>query len=84
VALEFWDGWIDARNHDWLYYPGIAVSDWPRLAHGIVEDLRQDRDISDEALLERFDFRRRPARSFLWARLKAMFGVAAMSGRGPG
>ena len=46
VALEFWDGWIDARNHDWLYYPGIAASDWPRLARGIVEDLEHNRDIS--------------------------------------
>lgn len=30
VALEFWDGWVDARNHDWQYYPGIARDDWPR------------------------------------------------------
>ena len=20
IALHFWDGWIDASNHDWRYY----------------------------------------------------------------
>jgi hypothetical protein len=20
IALNLWDGWIDSRNHDWLYY----------------------------------------------------------------
>jgi hypothetical protein len=27
IALAFWDGWIDARNHDWQYYDGIGESD---------------------------------------------------------
>jgi hypothetical protein len=76
VALEFWDGWIDARNHNWLYYPGVAADDWPRLARGIADDLQQDRDITDERVLERFDFRRRAGRSSLRARLKGMLGVA--------
>ncbi len=76
VALEFWDGWIDARNHDWLYYEGLGAGDWPLLARGIVDALRQDRDITDERVLERFDFRRRAARPSLWARLKKVFRVA--------
>jgi hypothetical protein len=76
VALEFWDGWIDARNHEWLYYPGVAAGDWPRLARAIADDLKQDRDITDKRVLERFDFRRRAGRHSLWARLKDMFGVA--------
>ncbi|HEX6733040.1 MAG TPA: hypothetical protein VF074_23665 [Pyrinomonadaceae bacterium] len=32
IALDFWDGWIDSRNHDWLYYKGIEQSDWSILA----------------------------------------------------
>ena len=32
VALNFWDGWIDSRNHDWRYYEGITQRDWPVLA----------------------------------------------------
>ena len=70
VALEFWDGWIDARNHNWMYYPGLAAGDWPRLARTIVQDLQQNREISDERVLERFDFRRRPVRTSFWSRLK--------------
>jgi len=70
VALEFWDSWVDASNHDWLYYPGIAAEDWPRLARAIVQDFQQDRDITDERVLEHFDFRRRPPRTSLWSRLK--------------
>ena len=70
VALAFWDSWIDARNHDWLYYPGLVAGDWPQLARGIVQDLQQNRDITDERVLERFDFRRRPPRTSLWSRLK--------------
>ncbi len=70
VALEFWDCWIDARNHHWSYYPGLVAGDWPRLARTIVQDLQQKREISDERVLERFDFRRRAARPSLWSRLK--------------
>ena len=75
VAFEFWSGWIDARNHDWLYYPGIQVGDWPRLARGIVQDLQQNCDIRDELVLKHFDYSRQPVRTSLWARLKALFGV---------
>ena len=50
VALEFWDGWIDARNHDWLYYPGVGVGDWPRLARGIVDNLKEDQEWAKEQI----------------------------------
>jgi hypothetical protein len=54
IALAFWDGWVDARNNGW---PGgtIAKSDWPSLARGVAADLEADRDISDDAVLSRFD-----------------------------
>jgi len=73
TALEFWDGWIDARNHDWLYYEGIREEDWPRLARGIVDDLRRDREISDECVLQRFDWWRQAKRPSAWARLRGIF-----------
>src|SRR5207249_10355862 len=73
IALEFWDGWIDARNHDWLYYEGIQREDWPRLARGIVDDLRQDREISDQRVVQRFNWRRRATRPSVWARFRRIF-----------
>ena len=80
IALEFWDSWIDARNHDWLYYEGIQKEDWPRLARGIVDDLRQDREISDQGVVQRFDWWRRPKRPSVWTRLRGAFG--GVNGRG--
>ena len=57
VALEFWGCWIDSRNHNWQYYDGIGVNDWPRLARKIVADLEADREITDGVVLARFVFR---------------------------
>jgi hypothetical protein len=74
IALEFWDAWIDARNHDWLYYEGIRKDDWPRLARGIVGDLRQDREIGDQQVVQRFDWWRRAKRPSLWAWLRGALG----------
>src|SRR5581483_3994854 len=57
IALNFWDGWIDARNHDWQYYEGIRAEHWPRLARSIVEDLKAGREITDELVRKHFDFK---------------------------
>jgi hypothetical protein len=70
IALHFWDGWIDARNHDWRYYKGIEKSDWPILAKGIVAALSEDQEISEPIVLEHFDLKHRqpskgPLRRFL-------------------
>jgi len=73
IALEFWDGWIDARNHDWLYYEGISENEWPELARRIAADLREDRDVTDERVLDWFDPRRRRAHPSMWARLRGIF-----------
>src|SRR5713226_7708557 len=59
IALNFWDGWIDARNHDWRYYKGIEKSDWPTLAKGIVAALSEDQEISKSIVLEHFDLQHR-------------------------
>ncbi len=54
VALEFWDGWIDARNHDWLYYEGIGEHDWPRYARVVSDCLRSNRVPDDPTLRKHF------------------------------
>jgi hypothetical protein len=57
IALHFWDGWIDASNHDWRYYEPILKSDWPTLARELASDLRADREVSNPFILNRFDLR---------------------------
>ena len=54
VALAFWDGWIDARNHGWPAGP-IAAAAWPALARSVVSDLEADRDLTSPLVLARFD-----------------------------
>jgi hypothetical protein len=74
ITLEFWDGWIDSKNHDWRFYEPIKSSDWPRLARAIAEDLRLDREISNQIVLERFDRARRPQFTLL-ERIKRRLGL---------
>jgi hypothetical protein len=54
VALAFWDGWIDARNHGWPVGP-IARGEWPELARSVAADLEADRGIAAPLVLARFD-----------------------------
>lgn len=44
TAINFWDRWIDARNHDWGYYPGVERDDWPIIARQICAGLREGWD----------------------------------------
>ena len=69
IAFNFWDGWIDARNHNWLYYDGINESDWPVLARPIIASLEADEEISEPMVLDHFDFRRRDNSKGLMGRL---------------
>ena len=69
IALRFWDGWIDARNHDWQYYEGIRAEDWPRLARSIIADLQGDREITDEVVRKRFDFKSQAEKPSILRRL---------------
>ena len=66
LAFDFWDGWSDSRNHQWLYYQGIARSDWPRLARHVAAAIRNATAITDPLVLEHFG---RPRRS-LWQWLR--------------
>ena len=58
IALNFWDGWIDARNHDWEYYDPIQARDWPVLARSIAERIEADAEVTDTRVLRKFDFRK--------------------------
>jgi hypothetical protein len=69
IALEFWSGWIDARNHNWQYYKGIKESDWPVLARSIVQSLEADEEIREPIILSHFDFRNLVRQKGLIARL---------------
>ncbi len=57
MALEFWAGWIDSRNHGWQFYEPIAEHDWPDLARRIATHLEEGSAITEAAVLERFDRR---------------------------
>ena len=59
VALSFWDGWIDASNHEWKYYEPIQKDDWPRLVDEIARSLREDREVTNSVILKRFGLRKR-------------------------
>ena len=54
IALAFWDGWIDARNHGWPAGP-VAAAAWPALAREVAADLEADRDVGAPLVLARFD-----------------------------
>ncbi len=72
VALNFWDGWIYSRDHEWRYHKGIKARDWPELARTIVEDLRNDRDITNERVLRHFALS--PPGPSLWTQIWNLFG----------
>ncbi len=57
LALNFWDCWQDARNHEWRYYKGLSQADWPRLAKIIIKDIEEDHEITSSIILEHFDFK---------------------------
>lgn len=61
VAFEFWDGWVDARNHGWHYYPGISRDDWPRLARDVARSLRDRVPPTDPTLTAHFGPAAHPA-----------------------
>ena len=54
TAFDFWDRWVDARNHNWLYHPGITQDDWPRLGAHMAEALDSHGAITDPQLLAEF------------------------------
>lgn len=41
MGFHFWDCWVDARNHDWRYYPDATEADWPTMARAVALALRR-------------------------------------------
>jgi hypothetical protein len=78
VALNFFDGWVDALNHDWLYYEGIEREDWPRLARALALCLREDREL-DAPQLARFDRRAETATRTYAATFSSMAGLVGVA-----
>jgi hypothetical protein len=70
IALNFWDGWQDSRDHDWHFYKGISQTDWPRLAEIIIQNVKEEKEITDEIILEHFDLRPREG---MISKLKKVF-----------
>ena len=52
VALGLWDYWIDARNHAWEPFYGIAEEEWPVLARVVAADLAANREVTNVRVLE--------------------------------
>ena len=69
TALEFWDGWKDARNHNWAYYPGVQRDDWPLLARQICLALRESWDVGRMRDNPVFDRPFEPTKDSWWKRL---------------
>ena len=74
IALNFWDGWQDSRNHEWRYYKGISQKDWPELAKIIIQNIEGEEDITNEIILDHFDLRRRKS---VISKLKKIFKTNA-------
>ena len=41
LAFDFWDSWIDDRNHGWCIYEPMTREQWPLIARHIVRGLRE-------------------------------------------
>jgi len=72
ISLNFWDGWQDSRNHDWLFYGGIEKDDWPRLARIIIKNITEEQEITESIILKHFDLRQ--PREGMLSRLRKVFG----------
>lgn len=75
IALNFFDGWVDASNHDWLYYETISQEDWPRFGRIIATALRSDREIPTPIVLERFGLKGSVRDPSILVRLRRAVGL---------
>ena len=55
IAIDFLGGWVDASNHNWRYYDGIAKEDWPNLARYLAFVLRRGEKVEMPVILTHFD-----------------------------
>ncbi len=74
LAANFWNMWMDSRNHGWWHYPGMNEGDWPVVARQIVCGLRENWE--PERMRENavFDPPLLPPRASLWRRWRRALG----------
>jgi hypothetical protein len=54
ITFNFWDGWCDASNRDWLVYKEIKKEDWPILAEEIIDCLENKKEIINATIVNNF------------------------------
>ena len=57
ITMELLSGWCDSCYHDWQFYPGLNQNDWPLLAQELLENLQNNKEITNQKLK---DFRPKP------------------------
>ncbi len=72
LAFRFWDGWVDASNHGWLYYDGIGRDDWPLLAREVAQSLREGVEPSSPVLWRYFGQQPPGLLKRLWSRVRGV------------
>jgi hypothetical protein len=72
LAFNFWEGWLDACEHDWFYYEPISENDWPNYADIIISDLENNCDTQNSILIEKFAVK--PPQISILSRLFDFFG----------
>ena len=71
IAWDFWDSWIDDRNHGFPgFSEGVEKETWSKLARHIAEQLSRGQEITEPLVLKNFVFKRGPS---LFSRLTRLF-----------
>ena len=69
MAMQFWEDWGDASNHDWQYHT-ITCEQWPQLARELASCLRNGSMPTNPIIIE--NYTPKPKVGFL-QRLKQWF-----------
>jgi hypothetical protein len=74
TAWELWDTWAEEAEHGFpdFFGRGIRVERWPIMARTVVEDLQNERPITDRIVLAHFQYR--PQKS-LTEKFREMVGL---------
>ena len=78
LTPEFWSGWADAAAHDWKYYEPIKEIDWPVYAEVLLENLRNNTEVTDVAIKQNFSVF--PSKS-IFTKLSGLFGGSNKNGK---
>ncbi|HEB54832.1 MAG TPA: hypothetical protein ENI98_00725 [Gammaproteobacteria bacterium] len=59
MAMQFWDGWVDASNHEWQYHKPVKKEQWPIFARELADCLRSGTMPANQMLIDVFSPGRR-------------------------